>query len=126
MKHLTVLDKQHASGAACRLDRVRHHQHRLPRSVDLTEELQQFIRRLGIQRTGRLVCQNQLGSGDQGSGNGGALLLPAGHLIRILFQQLRDTELSGNGTQACLHFRVGLARQNQRQIDVVLDGKRVQ
>ena len=58
--------------------------------------------------------------GNQSPGHRRALLLPAGYLIRVLSQDIRDLQLFGDRGQAPAHFGIGLAGQNQRQKNVIL------
>ena len=51
--------------------------------VDVPDQLQYLSGGLGVQGTGGLVAQQNLGVGGQGTGNGHALLLAAGQLGRI-------------------------------------------
>ena len=82
---LAVLDKEDASGAAGRADGVRDHQDRLPAAADVGEHAQQLVRRLGVQRAGRLVGQQKARVRDDRAGDGRALFLAAGNFIRVLF-----------------------------------------
>ena len=50
--------------------------------IDLPEEPHHVICRGAVECAGRLIGEEQAGAGDEGSGDGDALLLSAGHLIR--------------------------------------------
>ena len=84
MEHLAVANEQDAPGAAGGLHGVRDHQNRLPVFVDGGEQAHKLVRGAGIQRAGGLVGENQSRVRDQRAGDGGALLLAAGYLIRVL------------------------------------------
>ena len=92
----------------------------------MEEKIEQFVSCLRVECAGRLVCQNQLRLGDQGSGNGCPLLLSARDLIRIFVQQIFDPEPLGERQQLLPHFRIFFARQHQRQENILLQIKVVQ
>ena len=87
VENFPVLDKQYTSGTAGSFDAVCYHEDRLAAVIDLFKKPQQTIGRTGIQRTGRLISQNQLRLGNQCTGYRGTLLLAAGDFIGELFQQ---------------------------------------
>lgn len=62
-------------------------------AVELGEQLHHFLGSLGIERARRLVRQEDLGIGDQGAGDGHALLLSAGHLVGIVLRPGGEAEL---------------------------------
>ena len=126
MIHLSVTDEEDAPRAACRLERVRDHQQCLPGQVDLLEDIQQRVRCAGIKRAGRFVRQNQAWMRNQRPTHGGALLLPAGDFVGVLFQQVRNPQLIGNRQQIRLHLAPVHALQHQRQENIVLERKGVQ
>ena len=111
---------------AGRLDGVGDHQERLPAFVDAVEQPQQAVGGLAVQRAGGLVCQQQLGLGDQGAGHSRPLLLSAGDLIGKFGQKRSDAQLVRQRLQTLLHFPIGRARQHQRQQDVVPQAEGVQ
>ena len=102
------------------------HEDGLTLAVHLAEQMQQLIGGLGVQRTGRLIGQNNAGVGNHCAGHGGALLLTAGDFVGVLFQQCGNAQLIGNGRQTPVHLLIALACQHQRQIDVILQSKGVQ
>ena len=51
--------------------------------VDVADQLKDLARRLGVERAGRFVAQQNLGVRRQRAGNGDALLLTAGELRGI-------------------------------------------
>ena len=78
---------------------------------NLFEQFHHLHARFGIQRTRRLIGQNNIGIVNQRTGNGHTLHLPARHFTRFLFQLIaqthRNQRLGGTGT--------ALARLNARQ-----------
>ena len=84
MENLAVLNEQHPSGVASRLDGMRDHQKGLTAFVDAVEQPQKTVGGLAVQRAGGFVRQKQLRLGDQRPGNGSPLLLTAGNFIREL------------------------------------------
>lgn len=126
VEHLAVLDEQHARGVAGRLDRVRDHEDGLTAAVDILKQAQQLIRRARIERAGRLVGKHELRLRDERAGDGHALLLAAGELIRELLQQLGNAKLPGDGRKARGHLRIRLAGEHERQENVILHGERIE
>ena len=90
------------------------------------KQVQQLVGGLGVQGAGGLVGQQNAGIGDHGAGHSGALLLAAGDLIGVLFQQLFDAQLLRQRQQPPVHLRILLSRQHQGKIDVILQRKGVQ
>ncbi len=126
MEDLAVFDEQHPARPAGGLDGVGDHQHSLPGPVDLGEDVHNLPGGAGVQSAGGLVGQNKLGLGDDGPGDGRALLLPAGDFVGELFQQLGNAQALGNGLQALAHLRILFSSQHQGQKDVVLHREGVQ
>ena len=54
------------------------------------------------------------------------LLLSAGDLVGVLFQKLADAERFRNIDEAGAHLIVALAREDEREIDVILERERVE
>ena len=74
-----------------RLGIVRHHDHRLAGvPAEALKNSQDILRRPRVQIARRLIGHDEGGIGDQGPGNGHALLLPAGHLVRAVVSAIRD------------------------------------
>ena len=103
-----------------------NHHDGLTAGIQTVEQAQQLIRGLGVQRAGGFVRQNQLGLGDHRPGHGGALLLTAGDLIGIFFQQPGDAQACRQVFEPPVHLGVFHAREHKGQIDVVLQGEGVQ
>lgn len=126
MEYLSVPDKQDSPGPAGGLYGVGDHHDGVTDPVDVPKEPQKLIGRPGVQSAGRLVGQDELRLGDDGSGYGCTLLLSAGNLVGIFFQQVDQTELAANGVQPGVHFGEGFPGQDQGKVDVVLQGEGVQ
>ena len=126
MVHPAVPDEQHPARPAGGGGGVGDHQHRLARPVDLGEQVHEAVRRPGVQRAGGFVRQHDLGLGDEGPGHGAPLLLPAGHLVGVLFQQGLDAQGLRQGGQPPHHLLVLLPRQHQGEQDIVPEGEGVQ
>src|SRR5579883_1249228 len=58
--------------------------------VQLREQLHHLLSRRGIEVTGRLVGENQFGSGDHGTGDRHTLLLTSRELLRSVARPVRD------------------------------------
>ena len=105
---------------------MRDHEDRLPAAVHLAEETEQLVRGFAVERAGRLVGEQDARLCDERAGNGGALLLAAGDLVGVLFQKLADAERFRNIDEAGAHLIVALAREDEREIDVILKRERVE
>ena len=80
----------------------------------------------GIQMSGGLVGQQEHGVVDEGAGHGGALLLSAGDLCRILVPDGTDAEDAAQAVGGLLHVASGLPGDDAGQEDVVPDREAVQ
>ena len=69
-----------AVGIPCIMLRMGHHDDGRPLAVQFAEQAHHLLAVLGIQVSRRLVGQNQLRTGHDGTGNGRALLLSSGNL----------------------------------------------
>ena len=126
MEDHAVPNEQHPARVGGGVRGVGDHQDGLPVPVHLGEDLQQLRGRPGIQRAGGLVRQNQLRVRDQRPRGGSPLLLPAGDLVGVFVQNLRDAERPRRLHQPRLHFGDAFPAQHQRQQDVVLQREGVQ
>ena len=126
MIDLAVPQEEHPPGVAGRLHGVGHHHDGLAPGVDLRKEAEQAVGGLGVQGAGGLVGQDDLRLRDKGPGHGGPLLLPAGDLVGVLLQQLRNAQLLRDGPELAAHALVVLPRQHQGQEDVILKGEGIQ
>ena len=73
-----------AVGISCIVLRMGHHDDGRPLAVQFAEQAHHLLAVLGIQVSRRLVGQNQLRTGHDGTGDGRALLLSSGNLARIM------------------------------------------
>ena len=126
MENFPILDEEDSLCRARCFDTVRYHDNRLPVIVDRIKESQKFIRRSGIQRTGRFIGKDQLRLCDQSTCNGCSLLLSTGYFIWIFVQKLTDSQLLCDRRDPTLHFRVFLSRQDQRKENIILQGQCIQ
>ena len=126
VEHLAVPDEQDPLGVAGGLGGVGDHEDGLALGVHLVKEAQEAVRGLAVQGPGGLVGQDDAGLGDEGPGHRRALLLAAGDLVGVFFQQVLEAQAAGQGQQQPLHLLEPLPRQHQGQEDVVLDGEGVQ
>src|SRR5262245_55061034 len=87
--------------------------------VELLEERHDLDRGATVEIAGRFVREKHCGFGDERTGNGHALLLPAGQLAGLMFGALRETDsLQGRSRE-----RTGIklpagAVVEQRQLDI--------
>src|SRR5262245_21752247 len=61
-------------------------------AIEFFEQRQRLLRRSRVQVAGRLVGQNKIGVGDDGAGDGDALVLPAGELARLVVYSVSMTD----------------------------------
>ena len=66
---------------------------------DLLEQLHDLYAGFTVQRTGRLVCQQNIRIVDKRTGDGNALYLPAGHLIGLFMHVVAKTNLFQHGNR---------------------------
>ena len=85
---------------------------------DLLENFHDLHARLGVQRAGRLVRQQNVRVVDEGAGDGDALHLAAGHLVWPLVQLIAEADLLQHGNGAGTALLAGNAGERQGQLDV--------
>ena len=66
---------------------------------DLLEQLHDLYAGFTVQRTGRLVCQQNIRIVDKRTGDDNALHLPAGHLIGLFMHVVANTNLFQHGNR---------------------------
>ena len=91
--------------------------------VKLMENVNDLLAGFGVQCAGGFVCQNQLGIGDDGPGDGHTLLLTAGKLCgHVLCPGQKAYPIQG-GFHPLLALRSGNTLVNQRQFHVFFRGE---
>ena len=95
-------------------------------AVQLVEQRQDFVRRLGIQGAGRLVAQQDAGFAGQGPGDTNSLLLSAGQLCGMLFRMVREAQLLQQVRHTPVDLRLCTALQPQREGYILCDSFCVQ
>ena len=102
---------------------VRDHDDRLARVVQLLEHLHDFVAGLGVEVTGRLVGQDDVGVVDQRAGDRDALLLAAGELRRAVIEPVAQADQPGHLDRPLLRLGADLAGAlvGQRKLDVLED-----
>ena len=127
MKNLPVLQEQDPAAVAGRKSIVSHHQdRRLHPAVQIRKRLQKDLCRSGIQRSRRLIRQQQPRPVDHGSGAGTALFLPARNLIGELIPDILNLQKFQDLSARCHNLLLRFLLQSQRQHDIFLDGQRIQ
>ena len=81
---------------------------------------------MAVQRSGWLIGQNQLWIADKGSGTGAALFLPAGHLIGIFIQNIRNVQTGGDLLYTGWDFVMGHPVDRQGQGYIFPQSKSIQ
>jgi hypothetical protein len=117
-----VGQEQHPVGVRCGAWIVRDHHHGLVILVNRPADLgEQLGRGPGVEVSGRLVGEDQVGPGDQRPSRGHPLLLAAGQLGRAVFQAVGDAQRAGEFIQPP---PLGLlAAQGEREDHVLLRGQ---
>ena len=78
-----------------------------------------FVGALAVQVAGRLVAEQESRVGDDGAGNGDALLLSAGELARIMIHALGEADDAERGFNVLAPLGFGELGEEQRQLDVL-------
>ena len=89
---------------------------------DLLQDVHDLDGGLRVERAGRLVGQQDLGVVDKGAGNGHALHLAAGHLVRALVELVAEADLLQRLRGASAPFGLADAGERQRQLDILQHG----
>ena len=87
----------------------------------LSQEREDLLAGLGVERSCRLVGEDDLGPGDQGAGDRDALLLAAREFSRSVLDACRKADAPGNLDQPVLGDRP--FGESKRERDVLLDGQ---
>ena len=91
-------------------------------SIDVAQQAENGLRRLRIERRGRLVAEQQFRVIGQRPGDADALLLPAGELRRVLVAVFGQLDEIQQFADPRVHLSVAiLAGQLERKADVVAD-----
>ena len=86
---------------------------------DLPQDIHDLQACLGIQRTGRLICQNDIGVIHNGTGDSYTLHLSAGHLVRSFMQLISQAHLLQGFLGALFPFVLGNTGERQRQLHIL-------
>ena len=84
----------------------------------LLEDIHDLHGGLGVERAGRLVGKQDIRVVHERAGNGDALHLAAGHLVRLLIELIAEADLSERFGRPRLSFRRCNARERQRKLDI--------
>ena len=103
------------------LRRMRDHDHRDARPVDLLQQLENAPRHLGIQVAGGLVGEQDPRLTDQRAGDRHSLLLSAAQLVRQRMHARSQAHLVDHAVDAAAPLPGGEIPVSQRQRDVVAD-----
>ena len=126
--HLPVQQTHDAGGILLRQLRVvGDHDHQTG-LADLLQKLHHLETVFRIQGAGGFICQEDAGVVHQRPGNGAALHLPTGHLVRPLVELISQPHLFQGGPGPALPFRLAHAGKGEGQLHVpqhVLVGDKV-
>ena len=95
----------------------------LGRAGDLTEEFEDDLAVLGIERGGRLVADDKRRLVDEGTGDGDALLFAAGEFVRSFFPAGAEADFFEDFPRANECLAAGNALDEQGNADVFCDGE---
>ncbi len=113
------------AGREAALEAVFGEQHRHPPLlVEAAQQPDQLVAGDRVELGGRLVEQDQAGTGDQGRREGDALQLTAGERVDAAFEQVRDRQGEGHLLDRPGAVAGGVAAHLQRQLDLGGDGGR--
>ena len=126
MVYFSIPDKEDSSRSARRLDRMGHHEDRLPFLVDLRKQREKLIRRPGIKRSCRLIGKDNARICDQCPCRRHSLLLSAGNLIRIFLQKRSDTKIFCNRHEFLHHRLIILPLEHKRQQNIIFYVERIE
>ena len=101
----------------CKLGIVRHHNYQLVLG-DFLQDFHDLDARCGIQCAGRLVRQQDIRIVDDGTCNGNALHLPAGHLVGLFLHLVAQSDSPERILRTAAAFRLGYTGERQRQLHV--------
>ena len=123
LHYLPVVKVDDALGVGGIALRVGHHNDGGTFVVQLTEELHHLAAVLGVEVAGGFVGKDELGTRDDGTGNGDSLLLTAGELAREVLGTVADV----HPLHGFLHPLAALGLRHphikQRQLDVLFYGE---
>ena len=100
-----------------------HHDGRTAFLIQIAEAFQQHFRRLGIERTCRLVCKHKLRVCNDGTSRSDTLFLTAGHLIGIFLQDFGNAELFSNRFDRCVDLTCRTLLNGKRKGYVLIGGQ---
>src|SRR5262245_6435395 len=112
--HAAILHADNALRMPRHIRLMRHHDDRLPALMQLIEEGEDFLAGSAIEISGRLIRQQNRWTGDESTGDGDALFLPAGKLIGTMphavfeadgLQRLLRGSAPGEPAAACVDQR---------------------
>ena len=118
--NLTVEKVDGALGAGGILLGVSHHYDGGAFGVQLFQQVHDLFTVLGIQITGRLIREDQLRAGHHGTGDGHALLLTAGKLLREVIGTMADGHTLHNLRDLGLALAGADIQIAQRQLNVLI------
>ena len=84
----------------------------------LLENIHDLHGGLGVERAGRLVGKQDIRIVHKRAGDGDALHLAAGHLVRLLVELIAETDLSERFGRPRLSLRRCDTRERQRKLDI--------
>ena len=123
MEYLTIFNEHHAICTTGSFHTVSDHENCLSIMVHRRKQAKKFLRCLGIQCSGRLICQNDLRLDNQRSCHCHTLLLSTRHFVRVLFQNFFNTKMPRDRRKALFHFFISSSGQNQWQENVIFQCK---
>src|SRR5229473_1267065 len=118
----SVGQRDAASRPVCHLRGVGDQDDGRALSIELLEQEQNFVAGLAVQRSGRLVGEDQGRVVDQSAGDAHPLLLPAGKLARPVLRPISKADAIQRGEGAAAALDRGHAAIAERQRDILLGG----
>ena len=118
IRDASVLQTDDASGILLGELRVVGHHDDQPVFGDLLQQLHNLDRGLGVQRARRFVRQQDIRVVHQGAGDGDALHLAAGHLVRLLLKLIPEPDFAQGFLRPAAALGMRHARDRQRQLHI--------
>ena len=118
VRDASVLQADDALGILLGKFRVMRHHDDEPVFGDLLQQFHDLHRGLGVQRPRRFIRQQDIRVVHQGAGNGDALHLAAGHLVRFLLKLIPEADFAQRLLRPAAALGMRNARDCQRQLHI--------
>src|SRR5690606_2697719 len=115
----TVAEADDAAGVPCDVLVVRDHEERGAEPVERLEEAHELLSRRRVEVARGLIGEEDGGAVDEGAGDGDALALPAGELVRLVVHPVSEADAHERLGGALAALALALPGVDQRELDVL-------